>query len=182
MKALIVVDCQNDFLLSRGSLGLGHDTGVLREKMAKFIDNFDGSIYVTKDTHAEDDCEFNVFPKHCIRDTWGHRIIKEIDNVLQRKNHTSLEKKSYTGDIIHVLADELADEGIQEIHLVGVCLHICVHDIVGTLVNYTKEKYNYIPQIIIHKELVDDFDQEMAEFALKRMESLYGAKIETKEV
>lgn len=176
-KALIVVDMQNDFLLEEGSLNLGHDTKTLRENIAKLVDTFEGQIYLTFDKHQEDDCEFTVFPVHCVEHTEGHKLAEEIKNVLRGKNFLTAGKKSYTGGAVTNMANELADNNIKEIHVVGVCTHICVHDVVGTLVNHTKEIHNYIPQIIIHKDLVDDFAPDMAEFALKRMESLYGAKL-----
>jgi len=176
-KVLIVVDMQNDFLLDEGSLNLGHDTKDLRERMAEFVDKFEGRLYLTYDNHQEDDCEFETFPKHCIEHTNGHKLVNELKAVIRGKDFETLAKKSYTGGAITNLANELADNDIKEIHVVGVCTHICVHDIVATLVNHTKNFHGYIPQIIIHKDLIDDFNPEMAEFAVQRMQNLYGAKL-----
>jgi len=176
-KVLIVVDMQNDFLLNEGSLNLGHDTKELREKVAKFIDNFEGRLYFTYDSHTEDDCEFETFPKHCIEGTTGLRLVDEIKEVIQERDYETFPKKSFTCNLIDNLANELADNDIKEVHVVGVCTHICVHDIVANLVNSTKNAKGYIPQVIIHKELIDDFDPEMADYAIRRLTSLYGAKL-----
>jgi len=176
-KVLVVVDMQNDFLLEEGSLNLGHDTKELREKVAELAKGFEGKVYFTYDNHQEDDCEFGTFPKHCVEHTSGHQLVEELKAILKEIEFETLAKKSYTGGSILNLANQLADNDIQEVHVVGVCTHICVHDIVGTLVNHTKNFHGYIPEIIIHKDLVDDFNPDMAEFALKRMESLYGAKL-----
>jgi len=176
-KALVVVDMQNDFLLETGSLSVGHDTKELREKIAEFTKNFEGKVFFTYDNHQEEDCEFDVFPKHCVEHTEGHQLVGELREILKEIDFETLGKKSYTGGCIINLANRLAENDTKEIHVVGVCTHICVHDIVGNLVNHTKNFHGYIPQIIIHKDLVDDFNPEMAEFALKRMESLYSAKL-----
>ncbi len=51
MEVLIVVDLQNDFI--DGSLGsTGNDHIV--EPIEKLIENFDGEIIFTRDTHNED--------------------------------------------------------------------------------------------------------------------------------
>jgi len=177
MKTLIVVDCQNDFLLNEGSLNLGHDTKELRDNLANFVKNFDGKIYFTYDNHKEDDCEFANFPKHCVENTQGVMLVDELKAILKDIDFETLAKRSYTGGSILNMANELADNDIREIHVVGVCLHICVHDIVSTIVNHTKNFHEYIPKIVIHRDLVDDFNPEMGEFALKRMQNLYGVEV-----
>lgn len=177
MKVLIVVDCQNDFLLNEGSLNLGHDTKDLRENIAKLVKSFEGMLYFTYDNHQENDCEFNTFPKHCIEHTQGHKLVEEIKAVIKDKNYELFPKKSFTGASIINLANQLADNDIKEIHVVGVCTHVCVHDIVSTIVNHTKNAHGYIPEVIVHEKLVDDFNPEMAKFALQRMQNLYGVKL-----
>lgn len=176
-KALIVVDMQNDFLLNDGKLNLGHDTKKLREEVASFIKSFDGLLYFTFDNHHEDDCEFKTFPKHCIEHTKGHKLVDEIRNVIRDKDFEIFPKKSYTGGSIINLANQLHDNDVEEIHVVGVCTHICVHDIVSTIVNHSKNEHSYLPNIIVHSNLVDDFNPDMAKFSLERMKNLYGAKI-----
>jgi len=176
-KALVVVDMQNDFLLESGSLNLGHDTKTLRENVAALVASFDGPVYLTFDKHKEDDCEFAVFPVHCVEHTEGHKLAEEIKAVLKGKNFHSVGKKSYTGGGVTNMANEFYDNDIKEIHVVGVCTHICVHDVVANIVNHTKNQYNYIPKVIVHQNLVDDFDADMAAFALKRMVNLYSVEL-----
>jgi len=177
MKSLLFVDCQNDFLLEKGSLNLGHDTSELRKRLGDLAKNFEGMIYFTKDSHNTDDCEFGLFPKHCINDTWGHNIIPELAEAVKDKMHTVLVKKSFTDENIAFLADNFVEMNIEEIHVAGVCTHICVHDVVASIVNHIKSKYDITPKIVIHKDLVDDFDPEISKFALKRLQNLYGVKI-----
>lgn len=189
MKTLYVIDVQNDFLLNDGKLNLGHDTKELRERIAAYIKDFKGHVVLTQDTHEMGSCEFNAFPEHCILSSKGWDIVDEVKEAIKprkTKHSTMREKKdidtyevifkrSFSGtELIYTLDDEVL---VREINIVGVCSHICVHDIVTSIVNYAKEHLNIIPKIIIHKDMVDDFNTEMAEFALKRLQSLYGVEV-----
>ena len=69
------------------------------------------------------------------------------------------------------LNDFLKKHGIQAVEVLGVCSNICVMDTVGGLANrdYT---------IVVPRAGVADFDPESHEFALKRMDKIYGAKVQ----
>ena len=78
-KILIVVDMQNDFIT--GSLGTAEAREIV-PKVAEKIDNFDGRIILTKDTHKKDYLstqEGRSLPvEHCIEGTHGHDICDEL--------------------------------------------------------------------------------------------------------
>lgn len=177
MKGLLVVDMQNDFLdVEKGSLNVGHDTTELQNRVAEFIKGFDGDIVISYDTHDEDCCEFNTFPAHCVKGTWGHSLAEPVRDALKHVDSLGIGvgyKNSFSGEGV---LDELG-ENYDELHVVGVCTHICVHDLVVDYVNRIKNSQNKIPKIIIHKDMVDDFDPQMAEFALKRLQNLYGVEV-----
>lgn len=176
MKLLIVVDMQNDFLRPFGSLNLGHDTTALISNVAKYIENFDGTVIATKDYHLkeDEDVEFKMFPPHCIAETEGSDIVKEVKEQLDRKNATIVHKKSFSCTDLNLAIPPAL---IKTIEVVGVCIHICVHDVIGQVANTFKNKLNILPKITIHRDMVDDFDPEMAEYALKRMKNLYGVEV-----
>ena len=178
-KVLIVVDMQNDYLLDSGSYNLGHDTSDFRKEAADFIKNFDGRIYLTHDDHSITDCEFENFPRHCVRYTHGHQLIDEIREVIKGKTFITLAKKSFTGASITNLANELADNDIKEIHIIGIRTHTSVHDIVANIVNHTKNRHNYHPNIILHNRLLDDSNMTKAKEAIDRMCLLYRARLES---
>ena len=81
-----------------------------------------------------------------------------------------IPKKRYSGfygtDLEHVLKS--AD--VDEVEVVGVCTSICVMDTVGGLAN--RDYKTTVPV-----KGVADFDPEMHQFSLKRMEKIYGADI-----
>jgi len=174
-NVLVVVDMQNDFLLNDGALNLGHDTAALRKRVADFVRGFDGQVYLTYDSHGEDAAEFKAFPKHCIKGTKGAEICDEVAEAA--KGGQPIPKQSYTADLVSsVLASEVDQD--TTVHVVGVCTHICVHDVVAGFVNLVKNEKNFMPKVIVHRDMVDDFDPAMAEFALKRLKNLYGVALE----
>lgn len=180
-KVLIVVDMQKDFVDPDGALSIPHDTSRVINNITRFIGNFPGRVLYTLDTHTQDSCEFKNFPPHCISGTPGWALTEKIAKAIARREAYAQEpikklpKASYSSNqIIEYLVDTHGD---SEFFIVGVCTHICIHDIVANLTNEFKNTYNTIPKITIPKDMIDDFDFEMQEFALKRMQNLYGVEV-----
>ena len=84
-KILIVVDMQKDFV--DGSLGTKEAQSIVPAVKDK-IENFEGDIIFTKDTHEEDYLNTqegqNLPVVHCIRGTAGHEIIEELQPYTKR--------------------------------------------------------------------------------------------------
>lgn len=169
-KALIVVDMLNDFIDENGALYCGETARAIvpfiREKLDRSHRRGDSVIYL-QDAHDEHDKEFEKFPKHCVAGTWGSAVIEEL---APGADDLVLSKKRYSGFYGTDLEAILARRGIAEVEVVGVCTSICVMDTVGDLANR-----DYA--VSVPTRGVADFDQEFHEFALKRMEQVYGARI-----
>lgn len=132
MKALVVVDMQNDFI--NGSLGTPEAQAIVGKVVQK-IKNFDGdAVMFTMDTHYGnymDTQEGHMLPvPHCINGTQGHIL---QDDVYEQANKlcirhdvvTSVFPKSTFGSI------ELGKwvsriENLEEVIFVGLCTDICV--------------------------------------------------------
>jgi len=170
MKALLVIDMLEDFLSAGGALFCGNEARKIipfvREKIEQARRAGTPVIYIC-DAHREDDLEFRMFPKHCLEGTKGAEIIKELE---PQEADTIIKKSRYSGFYGTELEKILEKYRVKEIEVVGVCTSICVMDTVGELRNR-----DY--QVTIYKEGVADFDEEAHQFALKRMEKIYGAKI-----
>ena len=172
-KVLIVVDMLNDFV---------HEKGALSFKFARFIVPFikerieahiaDNNIIIFLcDAHDGNDKEFERFPKHAVKKTWGAGIIKELaDAVAGYYSLVTISKTRYSGFYGTNLGTQLADLAPDEVEVVGVATSICVSDTVGGLAN---RDYN----VIVPIKGVADFDTIAHINALERMEKLYGAKI-----
>ena len=93
---LIVVDMQKDFV--DGALGTKEAVGIVPAVTEK-IRNFDGEIFVTLDTHFENYMETAEGKKlpvpHCIKDTEGWRLDKNVAQSLKDKKYTIVEKKTF---------------------------------------------------------------------------------------
>ena len=79
-KLLIVVDMQKDFV--DGALGSQEAVAIV-ENVVKKIDEFDGDIIVTYDTHQENYMETqegkNLPVVHCVKDTDGWELIPALE-------------------------------------------------------------------------------------------------------
>lgn len=127
MKALIVVDMQNDFI--DGALGTKEAVAILPQ-VVKRIEDFDGLIFATMDTHGEDYLETqegrNLPVAHCTKYSQGWQINDKVAKALEAKGCNAIFEKNAFGST--KLAAHLAQEATQleEIILIGLCTDICV--------------------------------------------------------
>lgn len=78
--AVIVVDMQNDFIKEGGSLVVpaASETIPNIQRLLKKAREADVQIVYTKDTQIPGDPEFDIWPEHCLVDSWGWEIIDEL--------------------------------------------------------------------------------------------------------
>ncbi|WP_456433603.1 cysteine hydrolase family protein [Thermosulfuriphilus sp.] len=170
MRVLIVVDMLNDFVDERGALYCGPPARAIIDFVAQKIAEFRGRkepIIYLKDAHVPDDREFEAFPPHCLKGSWGGEIIAELTPAPE---DIIVEKTRFSGFFRTPLEEILKSLGARELHFVGVCTNICVMDTVG-------DARNRDYPVVVYRDGVADFDQEAHEFALRRMERIYRAKV-----
>lgn len=169
-KALIIVDMLNDFIDEKGALYCGEAAreivAFIRQRLAAYRKNKDLVVYL-QDSHDRNDKEFEKFPQHCVSGTWGSQIIQALAPMPGEK---VVSKKRFSGFYGTELETILTQADIGAVEVVGVCTSICVMDTVGGLAD---RDYS----VSVPKKGVADFDSEAHQFALKRMEKLYGAEI-----
>ena len=127
-KILIVIDMQNDFI--DGSLGTKEAVAIVPKVLAK-INNHDGIIIFTKDTHEEAYLKTqegqNLQVLHCIEGTHGWELQKEIGQIYEENICPVYTKDTFgSKDLIKHLVELSAKETIEEIELIGLCTDICV--------------------------------------------------------
>lgn len=128
MKVLVVVDMQNDFV--EGALGTKEACAIVPD-VVKMIEEFDGKIVATRDTHMEnymDTQEGKHLPViHCVKGTDGWKINSEIQKALDERQAVVIDKPTFgsveLGEYVRKLDRE---EPVEEILLIGVCTDICV--------------------------------------------------------
>ena len=126
MKALVVVDYQNDFV--NGSLGFAGAEKLEDIILGKIADTRaqGGQVIFTFDTHGEnylDTAEGRKLPVvHCVDGTEGHRLYGRVAQAVQ--DGDILIKKPAFGSL--ELADLLKKCAFDEVELCGLVTDICV--------------------------------------------------------
>lgn len=129
MKALIVIDMQNDF--TTGVLG-NPQTAAVSGKVAAAVKKFrraepDGLVIATLDTHYDNYSETqegrNLPVPHCIKGTDGWQIVPEVKKALG--SDCKYAEKLTFGK--YDLPDLIGrDTAVDEFIVMGVCTDICV--------------------------------------------------------
>lgn len=127
-RLLIVVDMQNDFI--SGSLGTKEAVNIVNKVIQK-INNFEGDILFTRDTHFNNylsTSEGKKLPvEHCIIDTKGWKIEDRINKIRLDKGCQTFDKHTFGSKDLAKYVEKLnLVEKVDEIHLVGLCTDICV--------------------------------------------------------
>ncbi len=122
---LIVVDMQNDFI--DGALGTQEAVAIV-PAVKKKIQEFDGKILFTRDTHFENYMETqegkNLPVPHCIKGTDGWQIRPELEAL---RVSEPIDKITFGSDQLGaLLVEEHKIEEIGSITLIGLCTDICV--------------------------------------------------------
>lgn len=127
-KILVVVDMQRDFV--DGALGSAEAQAIVDNVVNK-INEFDGEIIVTYDTHQNNYMETRegkYLPvPHCIESTEGHRLNKSVEDALANRNFYDIFKPTFgSTHLVEYIRDIIDDEKNTEVTLIGLCTDICV--------------------------------------------------------
>lgn len=171
MKALLVIDMLNDFILPEGKLYVGEEGLALIPAISAVIGRFRSEnrpvIYVC-DQHKQDDAEFQMFPLHCLKDSTGAEVVAEL---APQAGDVVIRKRRYSAFFGTELDLTLREAGISELVLAGVCTNICVL--------YTAaDARNLGYAVTLPKDCVASFDPSAHLFALGQMKDVLGVKVE----
>ena len=161
MKALIIVDMQNDFI--NGALGTPEAQAIVPNVVDKLKqhENTNTLILFTKDTHYDNYLETSEGKKlpvpHCIKGTEGWSIQKDIAAEFKVGHYISYSSESIINsrvlketfgsyDLINLLynIDAQIEEGISEIEFCGLVTNICL----VSNVLMTKAAFPNVPIIV----------------------------------
>ncbi|MBV7334941.1 cysteine hydrolase [Chloroflexi bacterium TSY] len=125
-SAVIVVDMQNDFVKENGTLVVptAQETVPAIERLLVKARKSDVPIAYTQDTHDEGDLEWNIWPEHCRRGSWGWHIIDELS---PQEGDLICQKSRYDGFYDTWLDHYLSRVWqVQHLVIVGTVSSICV--------------------------------------------------------
>lgn len=138
MKALVIIDMQNDFI--DGSLGTPEAQAivpVMEKRMEELAKEKNTLLFYTKDTHFEDYLETQEGKKlpvpHCVYNTNGWCINKRIaaagyncDFIVTANGGRRFLKNTFGSLDLAQTITQNCNGDIDEIILMGVCTDICV--------------------------------------------------------
>ena len=126
-KFLIVVDMQKDFV--DGALGTNEAQEIV-QNVARKIEDFDGEIIVTYDTHGEDymqTAEGRKLPvPHCIKGTPGWQLDARVEAALAGRECTRIEKPTFGSVQLAHMLGKMAEGEDFTAEFIGLCTDICV--------------------------------------------------------
>jgi nicotinamidase/pyrazinamidase len=140
MRALIIVDVQNDFC-EGGSLAVAGGAAVARA-VSERLEGEHGYAHVvaTKDFHMDPGTHFSdhpdyadSWPRHCVAGTSGAEFHPELDTgAVEAVFFKGAHAAAYSGfegfdSAGTPLADWLRDRGVDEVDVVGIATDYCVH-------------------------------------------------------
>ena len=168
-QAILIVDMLNDFVRQDGSLSVpGAQEIIPAVKRELDSSRQAGDVVIFScDAHALDDLEFKRYPPHAVEGSPGARVIEELAPL---PHEHVVHKRRLCPFFNTPLAEVLEREKVTRVKVVGVCTHICVMEAVAGLCDRD------IPAVV-HVDAVADFDPEMAQAALKRMQTVFGAEL-----
>jgi nicotinamidase/pyrazinamidase len=146
MRALLIVDMQNDFL-SGGTLAVPDGDAVIGPIVAEARTRDYDLIVTTQDWHPLKTAHFDRWPVHCVHNTPGaalHDKIAPLPDMRIRKGQGS-EDDGYSGfegrwDMTgETLAELFGRYGIEDVTVVGLALDFCVK---ATALDAVKEGFN----------------------------------------
>lgn len=143
MRALVVVDVQNDFVNPNGALYVPHEESVLTNIKKLMFQNFD-LIIQTQDYHPKNHISFDTShdnhkykcPPHCIAGTIGaepHDSIKNLRTDIILRKGTDKDKDELYSNHVTQLCKKM-----QSVVVCGFILNICVFETARHLVENTK--------------------------------------------
>ena len=133
-KLLLVVDMQNDFSEKgrfpvKGAIDLANriDSFLINVSDAQNI-----HVAYSMDWHPNNHCSFHQFPKHCIRNTWGAKLIKPLHPKLgqlvikKAKKKDSEELSAFSPSTKQKLEKYINKHHIEQIYVMGLVKEYCV--------------------------------------------------------
>lgn len=178
-KALFIVDMVNGFVYD-GPMSSPNVAAIVPciVELTKQFRKHKHPVYAFADAHEINSLEFSVYPEHCLIDSHESEVIPEILPLLHKanvvyKSTTNAWHSIYT----RLIVDQMIDDGIEEMYVVGCCTDICVLQFVLNLQTYLHDRNVSITVKVIH-EAVATYDspthdaQTYNEMALNLMKNV----------
>ncbi|MEJ5229805.1 MAG: isochorismatase family cysteine hydrolase [Pseudothermotoga sp.] len=173
MRALVVIDMQNDFVRPDGALYFTGAEKVIAPvvDLVKEAKRRSELIITTQDWHEPDDVEFKIWPKHCVKNTEGAKIVEALMNELRDyEKYVTVHKTRYSAFYGTNFDEILKEHSVDKVDLCGVVTHICV------LFTAEELRNRKIP-VRLHQRAVASYDDELHKFAIRMMKEVLNVEV-----
>ncbi len=170
-SALVVIDMQKDFCYEDGALFMGEGVEEIILRIRGLIEKAARKkvhLIFTQDWHSLDDEEFEVWGRHCVRDTRGAEIIDEL--LPFSKEAYVVKKQKYSAFFGTNLDLHLKEKGIKRLIIAGVATNICV---LHTAIDASLRGY----EIIVPEDCVAALSDYEQEYGLQHIKSVLKGTI-----
>ena len=179
MKALLIVDVQNDFCPG-GALAVREGDKVV-PVINKIMNNF-SLVVASKDWHPEDSMHFDKWPKHCIRNTPGAEFHPDLETKAIKKIFLKGTKDKDNGYSAFQATNEdlekyLKEMKVNELYIAGLATDYCV--LQSALDAVKKGFKTYVIEDAVMAVNVNEGDGEKA---LEEMKEAVITLIESKSI
>mgnify|MGYP001570023281 FL=1 len=168
-KTLLIIDMLDDFVLPGAPLEVP-DTRKIIPNIGREIIKARGAgypvVYVC-DSHAPDDREFQIWPRHCVKGTKGAQVVDELE---PEPKDIVVEKTTYSGFFNTRLEEVLRSLGVTDLIITGCVTNICI---LFTASDAVLRGYN----VTVPKDCVAGLNKEDHEFGLRQMEKVLKVNI-----
>ena len=155
MKALLIIDVQNDFIKG-GTLAV-EDAEKVVPVINKIMDKFD-LVLATQDWHPKESVHFDKWPAHCVAGTYGAELHPElhkekIDQFFFKG--TSNKDDGYSAfEATNVeLISYLKDKKVSGLYVCGIALEYCIK---SSVLDALKEGF----KVFLIKDAIATFSRE----------------------
>ena len=167
--ALIVVDMQNDFVKEGGSLVVPDAEGTIPaiRRLLDLARESGMKVVFTQDTHTEGDPEWEIWPEHVREDSWGWRIVEELE---PREGELIIRKTRYDAFYGTHLDHSLRLWGVDTLIICGTVASICVH---YTAASAALRWYD----VIVPRDATSALDPFDLEASLRQITFLFNGRV-----
>ena len=172
-SALVIIDMQNDFVRDEGTLQVASAAATVPAicHLLELARDRGMRVAFSQDTHDPGDPEFDIWPPHALRGTWGAEM---IDELAPREGELVVRKVRYDAFYATELDHWLRQWKVDTILLCGTVANICVH---YTAASAALRWYD----VVIAKDTVSAVEPCDLEFSLRQTEFLFHGKVTTSD-
>lgn len=171
--ALLIVDMQNDFVDPKGAL-YGEASAAIIPNIRSLLERARDKgmpVVYTQDWHLPNDKEFRLWPRHCVKGTWGAEMTKALE---PRAGEHVVRKGTIDPWFRSTLATWTSRVKAKTLIVTGTVANICVlHAVAGAVVRGLK--------VVVPEDCIAPLAPADKALALHQFKSVYGCSITSSE-